>query len=170
MNTKNPSLKTNDIRFISLKEDFNKNKIKNLADWRLHQDIYLKKKETKVILQTHSTCATAVSSHRKSIPAFHYMIAIAGGNDIRCANYSTLGSKKFSINIIKALKNRSACLIANHGQIVIEKNLDKAFELAQEVENLCNLYINALRIGIPKILSKKEIKVVLGKMKNYNKG
>ena len=75
-----------------------------------------------------------------------------------------------SLNIIKALKNRSACLIANHGQVAFGENLNKAFELAQEIENICHQYINALRIGIPKILSKKEMKIVLGKFKNYKKG
>ena len=60
--------------------------------------------------------------------------------------------------------------MGNHGQIAFVEKLDKAFELAQEIENICNQYINALRIGIPKILSKKEMKIVLGKMKNYKRG
>ena len=79
-------------------------------------------------------------------------------------------NKKIIKNILSALKNRSACLIGNHGQIAFGENLEKAFELAQEVENICHQYINALRIGIPKILSKKEMKIVLGKMKNYKRG
>ena len=80
-----------------------------------------------------------------------------------------MGQKIFLRNIIKALKNRSACLIANHGQVAFGGNLEKTFELAQEIENICHQYINALRIGIPKILSKKEMKIVLGKFKNYKK-
>ena len=128
------------------------------------------KKEANAIVHAHSTCATAVSSHQKNIPAFHYMVAVAGGNDLKCAKYATFGTRKLSKNILSALKKRSACLISNHGQIAFGKNLDNAFELAQEVENICHQYINALRIGIPKILSKKEIKIVLGKMKNYKKG
>ena len=98
------------------------------------------------------------------------MVAVAGGVDIKCAKYSTFGTRKLSKNILSALKNRSACLISNHGQIAFGENLEKAFELAQEIENICHQYINALRIGIPKILSKKEMKIVLGKMKNYKKG
>ena len=74
-----------------------------------------------------------------------------------------------SNNILSALKNRSACLMSNHGQITYGKNLDNAFELAQEVENICHQYINAIRIGIPKLLSKREMKIVLDKMKNYKK-
>ena len=164
------SLKTKDIVFVSLKGIFDKKKGVPSSEWRFHQDIYVNKKEAKAIVHAHSTCAVAVSAHQKSIPAFHYMIGVAGGEDIKCTKYATFGTRKLSYNILSALKNRSACLIGNHGQIAFGENLDKSFELAQEVENICNQYINALRIGIPKILSKKEMKIVLGKMKSYKKG
>ena len=163
-------LKTRDIVFVSLKGVFDKKKNKPSSEWRFHQDIYVNKKEAKAIVHAHSTCATAVSSHQKSIPAFHYMVAVAGGEDLKCTKYATFGTKQLSTNIISALKNRSAGLIANHGQVAFGDGLEKAFELAQEIENICHKYINALRIGIPKILSKKEIKIVLGKFKNYKKG
>ena len=163
------SLKNKDIVFVSLKGEFDEKKGIPSSEWRFHQDIYLKKKEAKAIVHAHSNYATAISTHGKGIPAFHYMVAMAGGNDIKCAKYATFGTKQLSKNIIKALKNRSACLIGNHGQIAFGKNLDKSFELAQEVENICNQYINALRIGIPKILSKKEMKIVLEKFKNYKR-
>ena len=164
------SLKIKDIVFVSLKGIFDKKKNKPSSEWRFHQDIYVNKKEAKAIVHAHSTCATAVSSHQKNIPAFHYMVAVAGGHDLKCTKYATFGTKQLSKNIVKALKNRSACLIANHGQVAHGTNLEKAFELAQEIENICHQYINALRIGIPKILSKKEMKIVLGKFKNYKKG
>ena len=168
--TKYFSLKTKDIVFVTLKGIFDKKKNKPSSEWRFHQDIYVNKKEAKAIVHAHSTCATAVSSHQKNIPAFHYMVAVAGGEDIKCTKYATFGTKNLSRNIIKALKNRTACLIANHGQVAFGENLGKTFELAQEIENICHQYINALRIGIPKILSKKEMKIVLGKFKNYKKG
>jgi len=164
------SLKIKDIMFVSLKGIFDKKKGKPSSEWRFHQDIYVNKKEAKAIVHAHSTCATAVSTHQKSIPAFHYMVGVAGGEDIKCTKYATFGTRQLSNNILSALKYRLACLIGNHGQIAFGENLDKAFELAQEVENICNQYINALRIGIPKILSKKKMKIVLGKMKNYKAG
>ena len=164
------SLNNKDIVFVSLKGIFDKKKNKPSSEWRFHQDIYVNKKEANAVVHAHSTCATAISAHQKNIPAFHYMIAVAGGEDLKCAKYATFGTKQLSKNIIKALKNRSACLIANHGQVAFGNNLEKTFELAQEIENICHQYINALRIGIPKILSKKEMKVVLGKFKNYKKG
>ena len=165
------TLKPEDIVFMGLNEEEEKNNSVNKpsSEWRFHRDIYVNKKDAKAIVHAHSTCATAVSTHQKNIPAFHYMVAVGGGDDIKCSKYSTFGTKNLSNNIIKALKNRYACLISNHGQVVFEDNLEKAFELAQEIENICHQYINALRIGIPKILSKKEMKNVLGRFKNYKK-
>ena len=164
------SLKNKDIVFVNLKGKHDKKKGIPSSEWRFHQDIYLNKKDAKAIVHAHSTCATAISTHGKSIPAFHYMVAMAGGNDIKCAKYATYGTRELSKNILKALKNRSACLIGNHGQIAFSKNLSKAFELAEEVENLSHQYITTLKIGKPKILSLKEMKKVLVKAKNYKKG
>jgi len=164
------SLKPKDIVFVSLKGKFEKKNGIPSSEWRFHQDIYVNKREAKAIVHAHSTCATAVSTHQKSIPAFHYMVGVAGGDDIKCTKYATFGTRKLSKNILAALKNRFACLIGNHGQIAFGKDLGNAFELSQEVENICDQYINALRIGIPKILSKNEMKLVLEKMKNYKRG
>lgn len=97
------------------------------------------------------------------------MVALAGGNDIKCAKYATYGTQKLSKHIIKALENRKACLIENHGQVATEKTIELAFELAQEIENISNLYLNCLMIGNPKILSKSQINNVLIKIKNYKK-
>ena len=151
------SLKKKDIVFVSLKGIFDKKKGIPSSEWRFHQDIYLNKKKANAIVHAHSSYATAISTHRKSIPAFHYMVTMAGGNDIKCAKYATYGTRDLSRNILKALQNRYACLIGNHGQIAYSENLSKAFELAEEVENLSNQYINALKIGKPKILSSKEM-------------
>jgi len=143
--------------------------MKPSSEWRFHKDIYLNKTEANAIVHAHSTHATAVSTHGKSIPAFHYMVALAGGNDIKCADYATFGTEELSQNIIKALENRKACLMSNHGQVAFEKNLNKAFELAQEIENICQQYINALKIGKPKILSDDEMIKILEQIKNYKK-
>ena len=164
------SLKNKDIVFVSLKGKFDEKKGIPSSEWRFHQDIYLNKKEAQAIVHAHSNCATAISTHGKGIPAFHYMVAMAGGNDIKCAKYATYGTRELSKNIIKALKQRKACLIGNHGQIAFSENLSKAFELAEEVENLSNQYIKALKIGKPKILSSKEMNKVLSKAKNYKRG
>ena len=163
------SLQIEDIVFVSLNGQFDKKKQKPSSEWKFHRDIYKYKREANAIVHSHSTNATAVSAYGKPIPAFHYMVALAGGNDIKCADYATFGTEELSNNIIRALENRKACLMSNHGQVAFEKSLDKAFELAQEIENICHQYINALKIGVPKILSNNEMNKILGQIKNYKK-
>ena len=163
------SLKNDDIVFVSLDGKFNENKRKPSSEWRFHKDIYKYKDEANAIVHTHSTHATAFSTHGKSIPAFHYMVALAGGNDIKCADYATFGTEELSQNIMKALQDRKACLMSNHGQVAFEKSLDKAFELAQEIENICQQYVNALKIGNPKIISIDEMDKILVRIRNYKK-
>ncbi len=163
------SLKNADIVFVSIDGKFDKKKGTPSSEWKFHQDIYRVKKEAKAIVHAHSINATAVSTHKRGIPPFHYMVAMAGGHDIKCAKYATFGTRYLSKNILKALKGRKACLIANHGQIAFEDNLAKAFELAEEVENISLQYITSLKLGKPKILSFKEMNKVLSKAKNYKK-
>ena len=168
------SLVPDDIVFLALKEKYDNLKLFNTglnpsSEWRFHQDIYLKKIEAKAIVHAHSPHATAVSSHGKSIPAFHYMVALAGGDDIKCSEYATFGTDELSINILKALEKRKACLMSNHGQVAFGTNLKQAFELAEEVENICHQYIIALKIGNPKILSWAEMNKILDKIKHYKK-
>ena len=168
--TKYSLLKSKDIVFVSLKGEFDKKKGIPSSEWRFHQDIYRNKIEANAIVHAHSNYATAISTHGKGIPAFHYMVAMAGGNDIKCAKYATYGTRELSKNILKALRQRNACLIGNHGQIAFSANLPKAFELAEEDENLSNQYIKALKFGKPKILSSKEMSKVLSKARNYKRG
>ena len=165
------TLKPEDIVFMGLNED-EKNDTTNepSSEWRFHRDIYKNKKEAHSSVHAHSLHATAASSHGKPIPPFNYMIALAGGDDIKCAEYATFGTEELSKNVIKALENRSACLMSNHGQVAFGKNLEDAFELAQEIENICHQYTIALKLGQPKILSFEEMKKVLDKAKNYKKG
>ena len=163
------SLKNEDIVFVSLDGKFEEKKMKPSSEWRFHKDIYINKTEANAIVHAHSPHATAVSAHSKDIPAFHYMVALAGGDDIKCAKYATFGTQELSNNIIDALENRKACLMSNHGQVAFGNNLESAFELAQEIENICHQYINTIKLGIPKILSKKEMKIILEKTKNYKK-
>ena len=169
------TLKVEDIVFLSLNEKkdflswFNSGKNPS-SEWRFHQDIYKNKREAKAVVHAHSPHATAVSAHGKPIPAFHYMIALAGGDDIKCSEYATFGTNELSMNIIRALENRKACLMSNHGQVAFGDDLSKAFELAQEVENICHQYIIALKMGKPKILSFVEMQKILEKVKNYKSG
>ena len=116
-------LKVDDIVFVSLDGKFDETKNKPSSEWRFHKDIYSSKNEANAIVHAHSTHATAVSAHNKDVPAFHYMVALAGGNDLKCAKYATFGTQELSDNIINALKNRKACLMSNHGQVAFGDNL-----------------------------------------------
>ena len=161
------TLKEEDIVFVSSDGNHDK-KLKPSSEWRFHKDIYLKKPDAKAIVHAHSPHATAVSAHGKDIPAFHYMIALAGGDSIKCAKYATFGSQELSDNIINALEDRKACLMSNHGQVAFGDNLESAFELAEELENICHQYINTIKLGEPKILSSSEMDVILEKVKNLS--
>ncbi len=167
-------LTTDSIVFLELNENNNIKKISDKvinpsSEWRFHQDIYIEKRDAHAIVHAHSVNAAAVSAHGKNIPAFHYMVALAGGNNIKCAEYATFGTKELSQNIIKALDGRKACLMSNHGQVAFGKSLSEAFELAEEIENICHQYINTLRLGKPEILSDEEMKKILDKTKDYKK-
>ena len=103
----------------------------------------------------------------RSIPAFHYMVAVAGGKDIRCAAYATFGTQELSDAVLTALIDRKACLMANHGLLCLEQDLPRALALAIEIEHLAHVYKQCLAVGGPVILDDKEMEKVLEKFKDY---
>ncbi len=137
------------------------------SEWRFHHDIYQARPEVNAVIHTHSMFATTLSTLRRDVPAFHYMIALAGGDSIRCAPYALFGSQALSNNALTALHNRKACLLANHGMIAIAENLAKALAITIEVETLCEQYLRALQVGEPFILSSQEMNEVLAQFKDY---
>lgn len=137
------------------------------SEWRFHRDIYVCRPEVQAVLHTHSLHSTAVSCLRRGIPAFHYMVAAAGGSSIRCAPYATFGTEELSRHAVAALEGRKACLLANHGLITVSANLAAAFKLAVEVETLAAMYLRALQAGEPVVLDEAEMAVVLEKFRTY---
>jgi L-fuculose-phosphate aldolase len=137
------------------------------SEWRFHHDIFAVRADVQAIVHTHSTNAAALSTHGRGIPAFHYMVAVAGGRDIACAPYATFGSQALSDGAVKALRERKACLLAHHGVIATGASLHEALDLACEVEQLATMYLAALRIGEPPVLSNVEMDRVLDKFKTY---
>ena len=130
------------------------------SEWRFHHDIYLAHPEVQAVIHTHSPYATAFSCLRIDLPPFHYMIAMAGGDTIRCAPYALFGTPELANNALVALENRQACLLANHGMIVIGADLASALARAVEVETLCEMYWRTLQGGQPKILSPEQMQAV----------
>ena len=137
------------------------------SEWRFHRDIYARRPETNAIVHTHSLHATTLACLGRGIPAFHYMVAVAGGRDIRCAPYATFGTQQLSDHALVALQDRKACLLAQHGMIATGASLEKALALAVEVETLAHIYVQALQIGEPAILPDDEMDRVLEKFKTY---
>lgn len=139
------------------------------SEWRFHRDIFAAHPEAGAVLHAHSAFATALACHRRPIPAFHYMIARFGGDDIRCAPYATFGTQALSEGALTALEGRNACLLANHGMLVFGGDLRHTLALAIEFETLCEQYWRACQLGEPAILSPAEMAEVIEKFRTYGR-
>lgn len=141
--------------------------LKPSSEWRIHRDIYRARSEAHAIVHAHSSCAVSLSCLRRGIPAFHYMVAAAGGKDIRCADYATFGTQELSDFVLAALQDRRACLMSNHGLVAVGASLDAALSLAVEVEELCAQYWRVKLMGEPVLLNDAEMDEVLEKFRHY---
>ena len=130
------------------------------SEWRLHADILAGRPEIAAVLHCHSIHATALACHGRAIPPFHYMTAVAGGDDIRCAPYATFGTAELSELAVAALVDRRACLLGQHGQVALGASLDQALRIAIEVETLAQMYLQALQLGEPPLLSPEQMAAV----------
>ena len=119
------------------------------------------------MIHVHSPAATTLACLRRAIPAFHYEVAFAGGNDIRCADYATFGTQELSDHALAALEGRRACLMANHGLLVFGPGVEQALRLAERVEHLALLYWQALQVGEPVLLPDDEMARVVERFKDY---
>ncbi|MBY0431109.1 MAG: class II aldolase/adducin family protein [Rhodospirillales bacterium] len=137
------------------------------SEWRFHQDILAARPDVGAIIHTHAPFCTTLAVYGRGIPAFHYMVAAAGGKDIRCAPYATFGTQDLSNGAVTALEGRKACLLAHHGMIALGSTLDEALALTVEVETLAEIYWRTLAIGEPPILDDSEMNVVLEKFRSY---
>ena len=162
---KSGELKNKDIVFIDKDSGYH-HKLKPSSEWQLHHEIY-KNLKVNAIIHTHSTYSSAFSCLQQNLPAFHYMIAIFGGQNVRCARYETFGTKKLANAAIKALDGRNACLLANHGLISTNNNLSSAYDIVVELEEMCKQYLVATKMGKLKLLSKEEMASVIKKFKSY---
>jgi L-fuculose-phosphate aldolase len=139
------------------------------SEWRFHRDIYTARPESGAIIHTHASFATALACRGEAIPPFHYMIARFGGSDIRCAGYATFGTQELSDEMLKALLDRCACLMAHHGMVVFGRDLKQAFALAVELEALCEQYWRVLALGEVRLLPEEEMQRVIAKFRDYGR-
>jgi L-fuculose-phosphate aldolase len=162
-------LKPEDIAEMPLEGEYGswRGPLQPSSEWRFHLDIMRARPEVGAIVHTHSVHATSLAMAGKEIPACHYMVAAAGGPNIRVADYATFGTPELSRNALKALEGRTCCLLGNHGVIATGANLKRAMWLAVEVETIARQYVVTLALGGPKLLSDDEIAHVVEKFKGY---
>jgi L-fuculose-phosphate aldolase len=139
------------------------------SEWRFHRDIYRARPDVHGIFHVHSRHATTLACLHRSLPAFHYMVAIAGGRSVRCAPYATYGTPELSANVLSALEGRRACLLANHGLVTAGASIEVAFDVALEIEHLAGIYLDACAIAEPAVLADEEMDLVLAKFAEYRK-
>ena len=139
------------------------------TEWRMHMDIFRARAEAKAVVHVHSLYATALACLRRDVPAFHYMIGVTGGTSLRVSGYAEFGTQELSDTMLKAMEGRTACLLANHGQICFGPTLSKALWLAGEIESLCHQYWAACLAGKPVLLEEAQMVSVLKRFKTYGK-
>lgn len=162
--------KPEDLIYLALDGTVLSGSRKASSEWPFHVAIYKARPDAQAIVHTHSPRATALSCARRGIPAFHYMIALCGGSDVRCADYATFGSPELAENAVRALVGRKAVLLANHGVIALGATLAGAHTIVAEVENLAGEYLDLLASGLePVILDEAEMERVSAKFAGYGK-
>jgi L-fuculose-phosphate aldolase len=137
------------------------------SEWQMHSAIYHARPDAGAVVHTHSVHATAVSCLRRDIPAFHYLVALAGGKSIRCSDYAPFGTKELAETMLEALHGHKACLLANHGLVCLEATLPRAIHLCAEVETLARQYLLASAAGTPVLLGDDEIESVVKRIESY---
>ena len=139
------------------------------SEWRFHRDLYAAREDIGALIHTHAPFATTLACLDRTIPAFHYMVAKAGGADIRCAGYATFGTQALSDHVVAAMTGRKACLMSHHGMIAGGATLDAALGLAVEVEQLAEMYWRALQLGAPVLLDDAEMARVARQFEGYGR-
>jgi L-fuculose-phosphate aldolase len=161
-----PDLAPSDCVEVSLNGEF-RGRLQPSSEWRIHRDIYQARSDVAAVVHTHATHATAVATSRRDVPAFHYMVSLVGGSTIRCAPYATFGTQRLSDLVLAALDGRRACLLANHGLVAVGDSLEAACEMTYLVEHLCEVYVHALRVGTPVLLTELEMSEVGARFAGY---
>jgi L-fuculose-phosphate aldolase len=140
------------------------------SEWRMHEVLY-RHRDAGAVVHLHSPHATTLAClpriQREGIPAFHYMVAAAGGVSIRCAPYHLFGTERLAQAALEALHDRQACLLANHGLLAMGSTLEAAVRLAVEVESLARMYWQALQLGEPTVLDAAQMAEVIERFAHY---
>lgn len=156
-----------DIVFVGADGSVPDGQRKPSSEWQFHLAAYRARPDMAAVVHTHSLHAVVLACAGKPIPAFSYMVAVAGGTDIPVVPYATFGSEELARHVAGGLANRRACLMAHHGAIAVGGTLAEALELAHEVEVLAEQYVKLLSIGSSAVLSEEEMQAVLRRFETY---
>jgi len=156
-----------DIVYMDLYGEVEQGQRRPSSEWAFHAALLKARPELHAVLHAHSPNATALAVLGRELPPFHYMIAMAGGNSVRCAPYATFGTPELADNAVVAMADRKACLLANHGILTAGRDMDEAFNVLQEIEALCGIYIDACQLGEPVLLDDVEMARVVAKFGGY---
>jgi L-fuculose-phosphate aldolase len=137
------------------------------SEWPFHRAIHASRPDLQAVVHLHSPHATALACLRRPLPAFHYMVAVAGGDSVPCTPYHLFGTEALSQAVARAFTDRNACLMANHGLVAGGTSLAHAAKVAVEIEALCGIYLQALAVGEPAVLSTGEMAEVIERFKHY---
>ena len=139
------------------------------SEWHFHQAVYLARADVQAVVHTHATHASALACLRRPLPAFHYMVAVAGGDSVPLVPYFTFGTPELSQAVALALQDRDACLLANHGLVTAGASVAQAMKVTLEVESLCQVYLQALAVGEPVLLGDEDMAQVIDKFRGYGR-
>jgi len=137
------------------------------SEWAMHAAIYLAYPAARCIVHTHADACTALACLNEALPAFHYMIANFGGDDVRCAPYVTFGTPELARLAVEALAGRTACLLANHGMIVHAATAEGALTAAVVLETLCRQYLMARSAGTVRLLTAADMRAAHQRFQSY---
>ncbi len=160
-------IKSADIVFVDGNGQVGPRAKKPSSEWRFHLSAYKARPDMNAVVHTHSLHAVVLACAHKPIPAFHYMVALAGGDHIPLIPYAPFGTEKLADYVAVGISQIDACLMANHGQIALGKSLEQALELAQEIEIMAQQYVKVLTLGLPRLLRRREMQDVLERIKTY---
>jgi L-fuculose-phosphate aldolase len=143
------------------------NNVTPSSEWEMHAAIYKAFPEANCVVHTHADACTALASLNQELPPFHYLVVQFGGANVRCAPYVTFGTAALAGLAVKAMKGRSACLLANHGMILHARDAQEALTRTVLLETLCRQYLLALSVVKPKLLTATQIKAAKERFKTY---
>ncbi len=134
----------------------------------LHLAVY-RATAARAIVHTHAPHATAVSTLVDELPPVHYMCAALGGV-VRVAPYATYGTPELAEVAMAALRDRSGCLLRNHGTVVYADTLAQAYDDTAQLEWMCRVWLAAAAVGTPSLLPPAEIDVVAARLRAGRNG